>query len=102
MRINPADLVDQPEKIKKEAKYLTVKQLHTFLNIVENKYYKRMFEFAARTGMRRGEILGLQWSEIDFEKNTIKIKQTLQRIQLHHTFASLLKENGVDLKIIQE
>jgi integrase len=81
MKINPADLVDQPEKIDKEAKYLTVNQLNEVLELENIKYYERIYRFAARTGMRKGEILGLEWSEIDFDKEVIKVKQTLQRVE---------------------
>jgi len=80
MKINPADLVTKPEKIKKEAKYLKPDQLNKLLDLVDNDFYKNIFEFAARTGMRRGEILGLQWSEVDFDKGLIKVKQSLQRV----------------------
>ncbi|MGB9662013.1 MAG: tyrosine-type recombinase/integrase [Moorellaceae bacterium] len=34
---------------------------------------------AISTGMRRGEILGLRWRDINFEERTISVVQTLQR-----------------------
>ncbi|MEK4293821.1 site-specific integrase [Paenibacillus sp. FSL R5-0475] len=35
-----------------------------------------MFSLAIYTGMRRGEILGLRWGDIDFEKKELKVIQT--------------------------
>ena len=81
MKINPADLVTKPEKVEKEAKYLTVEQLNKILELEEIKYYERIYRFAARSGMRKGEILGLEWSEVDFDKEEITIQQSLQRVE---------------------
>jgi integrase len=39
--------------------------------------YSIVFLLAIYTGMRQGELLGLRWSDIDFEKRTIHIQQTL-------------------------
>ncbi|SFL09406.1 tyrosine-type recombinase/integrase [Halanaerobium salsuginis] len=79
IKINPAELVDPPKKVTKEAKYMNSKKLEGFLKTVDNKYYRRLFEFAARTGLRRGEILGLQWDLIEFDSRTILVKQSLLR-----------------------
>jgi integrase len=35
---------------------------------------------AAYTGMRRGEVLGLRWRDIDFDKGTLQIAQTIELI----------------------
>ena len=80
MKINPADLVTKPEKVEKETKYLQTDELNNLLDKVDNKFYKRIFEFAVRIGMLRKEILGLQWSEINFEGEIIKVQQSLQKI----------------------
>jgi len=38
--------------------------------------YKTMFWLLATTGMRAGEMLGLQWSDIDFEKGLLNIRRS--------------------------
>ncbi|MED4403729.1 tyrosine-type recombinase/integrase [Metabacillus fastidiosus] len=38
------------------------------------------FEIGVQTGMRMGEILGLRWSDIDFERKLLTVKQTLSKI----------------------
>lgn len=80
IKTNPADLVDPPKKINKEAKYMDSVKIAEFLKTVDNEYYKRLFEFAAKTGLRRGEVLGLQWDLIDFNNRVILVKQSLLRV----------------------
>ena len=41
-------------------------------------YYRTAIAVLLFTGMRRGELLGLTWEDIDFEKQTIHICRTLQ------------------------
>lgn len=38
-----------------------------------------MYVFATTLGLRRGELLGLRWSDVDFTKNTLQVAQTVQR-----------------------
>lgn len=38
-----------------------------------------LFEVALRTGLRKGELLGLKWSDIDFTAGTLSVMRTLQR-----------------------
>jgi integrase len=44
---------------------------------LENIIYYTAFLTAAYTGMKRGELLGLKWEDIDFEKSTISIERNL-------------------------
>lgn len=41
----------------------------------------RLYLPAINTGLRRGEIYGLRWTDIDFNNKTINISQTLQRLK---------------------
>ncbi|WP_046176513.1 tyrosine-type recombinase/integrase [Domibacillus indicus] len=75
---NPASLVDRPKAERKEIKVWGVKEVQTFLKYAENynRYYIA-FLLALTTGMRQGEILGLRWKDVDFEKDCLRITQTL-------------------------
>jgi integrase len=95
IKINPADLVDPPKKITKEAKYMNSSKIEGFLKTVDNKYYRRLFEFAARTGLRRGEILGLQWSLINLNDKKITVKQSLLRTKGQTFIQETTKNNLV-------
>lgn len=48
-----------------------------FLDYAKETYYYRIYELALSTGMRSGELRGLQWSDIDFQSKTIYVTHTL-------------------------
>lgn len=53
-------------------------QLRAFLAAVEDDPLAPLFELAARTGMRRGELVGLRWKDVDLDvKKQIQVRQTL-------------------------
>jgi integrase len=60
-----------------EPRVLTQEETDLFLEVAS--YYRNFNEFslALETGMRIGEILGLKWSDIDFEHQTIYVNRTL-------------------------
>ncbi|MCA1821086.1 MAG: tyrosine-type recombinase/integrase [Pseudonocardia sp.] len=45
----------------------------------ETRFYP-VYVLAATLGLRRGELLGLRWGDIDFAKNTLQVAQTVQRV----------------------
>lgn len=56
---------------------LSVDQLVTFLERAAKSAYWPGFYLAAVTGMRRGELVGLKWEDIDFEHGAISIKREI-------------------------
>ncbi|WP_255574612.1 site-specific integrase [Halobacillus sp. Nhm2S1] len=54
------------------------KSMTSFLKTAETDRYYMAFYIALTTGMRQGEILGLRWKDIDFEKKSLSIYQTLR------------------------
>jgi integrase len=58
---------------------LTPKQLTTFLEAVSDKKYRTLFMLAIMTGARQGELLGLKWSDIDWEGKQIVIQRTFNK-----------------------
>ncbi|MGG4219593.1 site-specific integrase [Paenibacillus jamilae] len=74
---NPALAVKRPKAEKKEMLYWSDDEAHKFLNASKEDRYYYAFLLALTTGMRRGEILGLRWKDVDLEKRTISIVQTL-------------------------
>lgn len=79
---NPADNVEPPTPDKNEFKVLSAEQLDKLLHYLKQQnhvLYIPVF-LAIMTGMRRGEICGLQWQNVNFDNGTIQVKRQLQRI----------------------
>lgn len=79
---NPASLVDPPKVRKKQTNVYDEKQVQALLEAVEHEdsKYKVLINLAVSTGMRQGELLGLEWKHIDFESFTIHVRQSSQYI----------------------
>lgn len=79
MRLNPVVGVIIPKCETVERRVLTVEEQQIFLNYVKenHSWYEELYNFMLLTGMRIGEVGGLQWNDIDFAQNFIHIKRTL-------------------------
>lgn len=89
IRNNPMDAVIRPkrkEQIDEEkfaAPYYSKEELLHFLQVVKqypDPLYP-MFHILAFTGLRKGELLALRWKDIDFENETLSVKQTLTTVE---------------------
>lgn len=70
----------------------------------DNKY-KDVVDFAIGTGMRQGEIIGLKWVHLNFEKREINERKNFKYRKFHdlrHTFAVILLLHGTDLYTIMK
>lgn len=76
-----ASMLEPPKLIKKEMNVWTVDQINTFLTFTEHSRYHPVFFLAAYTGMRKGEILGLTWEDVNFAERTISVNKTLYRLK---------------------
>ena len=76
---NPAKDVELP-KIKKFAgSFYSVEQLDKLLNLAVGLPIESALVLTVHYGLRRGEVLGLRWSDIDFNNNSIHISNTRVR-----------------------
>lgn len=66
---------------KKKAVIMTKQQMHELLELTRKDYFYPAYLIALETGLRRGEILGLKWSDIDFKTGTLSIRKAVQRIK---------------------
>ena len=75
---NPCERVEVPKIERKEAKYLDEKQAAELLRCLENEslQYRTMITLLLYSGMRRGELCGLEWGDIDFRENLIDINKS--------------------------
>lgn len=79
MTLNPVVGVIVPKCEKVERRVLTVEEQKVFLDYLERikSWYEEMYKFMLLTGMRVGEVGGLQWEDIDFTNRFIYVKRTL-------------------------
>lgn len=73
--------IDRPKQVKvRHMVTLSADEVKDFLSNISNTEHHALFKLAFATGMRRSELLGLRWSDIDFKKSTISISQTALKI----------------------
>ena len=77
---NVCDVVTPPREQQFEVSALTLDQILKLLEVVEGHRFEALFKLALATGMRRGEIMGLKWQDIDFVKGTLQVRRILSRI----------------------
>ncbi|GGJ60821.1 tyrosine-type recombinase/integrase [Streptomyces brasiliensis] len=58
---------------------LTAVEARKFLNAARADRLHALYEFALRTGLRKGELLGLRWEDLDLNAGTATIRHSLQR-----------------------
>lgn len=76
---NPVLDADKPEADEpEEMTVLTQDQARALRRALEGSEVEAMVEVALETGMRQGELLGLQWSKVDLQGLTIRIDQQLK------------------------
>lgn len=76
LKNNPAQHIEKPRVEKKEMDFLNVEEIRLFLENVELEYYPH-FLTAVFTGMRRGELLALKWSDVNWATNQIHVRRSL-------------------------
>jgi integrase len=77
---NPAAAVKRPKVTSKEAAYLTPEQVRALLESAKASRYAPLFSLLVNTGLRRGEALALQWSDVDLEDSLLRVRGTLARV----------------------
>lgn len=78
IRDNPYESVTIPHgRARKERVVFTREQQAQFLSYAKGSYLRDLFHLAIFTGMRNGELRGLQWTDVDFEKKVIHVQHTL-------------------------
>ena len=79
VRFNPAETASPPSVKKKEASFFEVETVEKIMKCLEKEplKWRCITLLMIATGARRGEIMGLKWSAVDFKKDEIKICNNL-------------------------
>lgn len=78
IKTNPADSVELPKVVEHRADFYTADELKTLLEKSKGTPLETVIMLAAWFGLRRGEILGLRWSCIDFENKILSVTGTIK------------------------
>jgi integrase len=81
LALNPARGIDRPKKAKKVITPYTSTELKLLLAKLESHRLFAFFRLISYTGARRGEVLALRWSDIEFNKKTLSISKTRTRLK---------------------
>jgi integrase len=74
---NVAALVKAPSPQRRELATWTADEVRTFLDSVAGTRLAAAYRLLATTGMRRGEVLGLRWSNVDLDAARLQVNQSL-------------------------
>jgi len=67
---------------KQEVEIFTIEEQKRFIDSLQNNRYSVLFILVLATGLRMGEVLALEWSDIDFESCELKVRLSLKRVTI--------------------
>ena len=91
---NPTDSCALPRLEHREMKTIPAEQLASFLHEARESGVFEMYYIELATGLRRGELLGLKWEDIDLERGTIQVRRQIARIDGEVVEAPLKTKNS--------
>jgi integrase len=74
---NVTDSVVPPRPEKEERPTFNLEQARLFLGAARGNRFEALYVLVIQTGMRRGELLGLRWDDVDLEKGLLHVRQAL-------------------------
>ena len=82
IEVNPMDCVEPPKKEQFHGQSYTVEEAQKILTVVSNTIYEIPIMLMLFYGFRREEALGLKWSNIDFDNNSLLIAHTVTQTRV--------------------
>jgi integrase len=96
---NPVVDADPPSVKSEEMRIWCIEEIQAFLNQCRDERHYMTFLLAIYTGMRRGEILGLKWSDIDFTRKVIHVQRSLAYIPNQGYAFTTVKTKGSNRQV---
>ena len=81
IRVNPAIGCKLPPKKAREMQVLTREEMQRFLIQAKAEGYYELFLLELSTGLRRGELMTLQWDDLNFDTGELRINKQIGRIK---------------------
>ncbi|MCQ5131448.1 site-specific integrase [Butyricicoccus faecihominis] len=93
---NPCERVDPPKARRKEASYLDETQANHMLELLEKEsvQHRTIVRLLMFTGLRRGELCGLEWKDVDFEHSLLRIRRSSLYLSGKGVFADETKNES--------
>lgn len=89
IEVNPVVGTKRPRTVKPKHTTWTGEQLRAFLERqTGGDRWAALWELAAGTGMRRGELLALRWSEVDLEAGVVRVERSLTQIRQERVYGT--------------
>jgi integrase len=96
---NVAALTDPPKPRPEEIRPLDAAQTKRLLETARGNELEALFVIAVTAGLRRGELLGLRWSDIDLDAATMHVSRTLSRAKSGPRFTTPKNGKGRNVKL---
>lgn len=91
---NVAVKVDRPKKNDFQPVFLDAAELQQLFAAVKGTKLELPVLVAAFYGLRRGEVLGLKWDAIDFERGTLTVKRTVTEVAVNGKSKIIMQDSA--------
>ena len=91
---NPTNACELPKVEHQEMQTIPAEQLQAFLDEARATGVYEMYYIELATGLRRGELLGLKWTDIDWKNGIIKVRRQIARVDGQIVEAPLKTKNS--------
>jgi integrase len=98
---NAASSVKSPKPKKKESRPLDREQVREFFDAVSGERLEPLYLLAVTAGLRKGELLGLKWEDLDLETGMLQVRRSLSETRSGHIFEAPKSGKGRSVRLTQ-
>ncbi|TJZ40068.1 site-specific integrase [Priestia megaterium] len=94
---NPMENIKKPKRTQKETFVYDNHEAELLISCLDKEeiMWCIMIKVAITTGLRRGELLGLEWKHVDLDKGTIQVKQAITYVNQEHIITEPKTKNSI-------
>ncbi len=83
---NPCEMIDRPRKSRRTMKPLDDHQVPALLEAAAGTLYYEPIYVGVNTGLRRSELLGLKWEDVDLQLARLSVTRTLEYVYREYSY----------------
>jgi integrase len=102
VRQNVAAIDDKPKAPRREMRSLSADEIARLMDTAAGTDLAAPSAVALASGARRGELLGLKWEDVDFERGTLSIRRSLEQVRIVKGRAAEGKVIAVDVFVAEK